>query len=610
MAYNGLIEFVEVLKAHKLIEEVDNEINPCLEAAEVADRFFYDANHEASSHEFAKALLFENDKFEMPLLMNIFGSPFLLELAMSRQSPEMLVEKISKLLALMKPDAKGKISKYKLGKEALKLTRIFPKRSKNIKAPCFDVVMDVPDITKLPVIQSWPGDAGSFITLPLVHTVDPETGEQNMGMYRMQIFDSQTTGMHWHKHKGGAAHFDKYKKLNRRMPVTVTLGGDPALIYAATAPLPPGVSEFLLAGFIRNERIDLVQCHTNAIFIPKISDVVIEGYIDPNEDGNLEGPFGDHTGFYSPVDIYPVFHITSISYRRDAVFPATIVGIPPKEDLYLGKLTESLFFPLIQQSLFEPLTQLYLPAEGGFHNLAVAAIRNDYPSQAYQLMHAFWGAGQMAFTKFVAVCDSDVEIDQWQELLALLNAHFIPSEDLLLSKGIADVLDHASVHFLSGGKAGFDLCRKGTREILPQDIYIEILSSLNCSLLTPRIVVVYHDSFNEVMAQIKVNLSKLFADSGNGIVMVLPTECEKWSWTLQIWIALANMDPLRDFLIIRESNPGGILLMNGGVEDKKPVPGGQWPEKVLMDASTIGKIDDWWKTRFNRFVPSPSLRFK
>lgn len=610
MAYDGLKQYVELLEAHKLIEMVEDPVNINLEVSEIADRFFYDANNGKNAQEFNKALLFKSEKAEMPLMMNLFGSSKLTELALGGQTPEMIRERIEKFISLIKPDRQGKIRRWSLARESLKLARMMPRRMKNIKAPCFEVVMDVPDLTMLPVIKSWPGDAGGFITLPMVHTVDPDTGEQNMGMYRMQIFDSQTTGMHWHKHKGGAAHFEKYKKLGIRMPVTVTLGGDPSLIYTATAPLPSGISEFLLAGFIRNDRIDLVHCITNSIYIPKISDIVIEGYVDPDEDFRIEGPFGDHTGFYSPADLYPVFHVTSVSYRRDAVFPATIVGIPPKEDMWLGKLTESLFFPLIRQTLFEPLLDFYLPVEGGFHNLAVASVRNDYPSQAQQLMHSFWGAGQMAFTKFIIVCGKETDIRDWNLLLDLLTNCFVPVRDLLLSKGISDVLDHASEKFLTGGKAGFDFSFSGEShfkigslaDIIPEEYFYKKISS--------RFYVTYSDKIEECMSGIHAEIEELDADSGNGVIVVLPSYSQRWDLNLQLWLALSNLDPLRDFYMNTAKNEGGVLIIDACSQGKSPVPGGEWPESVTMNNEVIQIIDEWWRKRFVRFVPSPSLRIK
>lgn len=610
MAYNGMREYVELLKARKLVEIVDDPVDTELHVAEIADRFFVDTNNGENPQEYNKALLFENTSSTMPLLMNIFGSSLLTMYALSGQSPEMLQEKIVSLLNLVKPDRNGKIKRWPLAKEAFNLSRIMPRRHRNSSSGCFDVIMPIPDLMQLPIIKSWPEDAGRFITLPLVHTQDPDTGEQNMGMYRMQIFDELTTGMHWHKHKGGAAHFEKYKKLGKRMPVTVTLGGDPALIYSATAPIPPGISEFLLAGFIRNKRIDLVRCKTNSLFVPQISDIVIEGYVDPQEPFRLEGPFGDHTGFYSPADLYPVFHVTSISYRKDAIFPATIVGIPPKEDMWLGKLTESLFFPLIRQTIFEPLSDLYLPAEGGFHNLAVASIRNDYPSQSQQLMHAFWGAGQMAFTKFIVVCDGEIDIHNWEALLNLITSRFIPARDLLLSKGITDVLDHASVHFLSGGKAGFDLCSSELNRLDVLELNSSIYERYQHKVISTRLVAVYSDNISDCLSGINESINELEKESGNGIIIVFPSLCYKWEWSLQMWLALANLDPMRDFYLNTTKNEGGILLIDAGSQGKQPVPGGAWPHAVVMNNEVILSVDEWWKKRFDRFVPSPSLRVR
>jgi 4-hydroxy-3-polyprenylbenzoate decarboxylase len=316
-----------------------------------------------------------------------------------------------------------------------------------------------PTLLDLPILKCWPLDAGRFITLPCVVTRDPDTGERNVGMYRMQVFDSQTTGMHWQLHKVAARHGKRYYETGRRMPVSVFLGGDPVFTFAATAPLPDGLDEFVLAGWLRKKSVELVKCLTNDLEVPADADFVLEGYIDPKEPLRAEGPFGDHTGYYSLADLYPAFHLTAITRRRDAVYPATIVGMPPMEDFYIGSASVKLFLPVFKMT-FPELVDLALPAEGVFHNLVFVSIKKTYPMQAYKIMHGLWGMGQMMFTKYIVVVDEDVNVQNTSEVLFRLCAATDPQRDTLLTRGPADALDHATTEFAVGGKMGFDATRK------------------------------------------------------------------------------------------------------------------------------------------------------
>jgi 3-octaprenyl-4hydroxybenzoate decarboxylase (EC 4.1.1.-) len=272
---------------------------------------------------------------------------------------------------------------------------------KSGKGECQEVVMTNPDITKLPVITCWPKDGGPFVTLPVIHTKDPNTKTRNVGMYRMQVFGPTLTGMHWHKHKVSARHFNEYKKLKKRMPVAVALGGDPVYAYSATAPLPENVDEYMLAGFLRKKRVELVKCITQPeIEVPADADFVIEGYVDPEDELIWEGPFGDHTGYYSLPDWYPRFHITAVTHKKNAVYPATIVGIPPQEDAWLGKATERIFLAPIKMTMVPEIVDMDMPVEGVFHNLVIARINKEYAGQGQKVMNAMWGAGQMMFNKY------------------------------------------------------------------------------------------------------------------------------------------------------------------------------------------------------------------
>lgn len=316
-----------------------------------------------------------------------------------------------------------------------------------------------PTLLNLPILKCWPLDGGRFVTLPCVVTKDPDTGERNVGMYRVQIYDDRSTGMHWQLQKVGARHGRRYYETGTRMPVAVFLGGDPMFPFAATAPLPDGLDEFLLAGYLRRKSVELVKCETVDLEVPANADFVIEGYVDPKEPLRDEGPFGDHTGFYTLPEPYPVFHVTAITHRKNAVYPATIVGIPPMEDFYIGGASVKLFLPVFRMN-FPEIVDIALPAEGVFHNLVFVSIRKTYPMQAYKIMHGLWGMGQMMFTKYLVVVDDDVDVHNTSEVLFRMCSNTDPQRDALFTKGPADVLDHATSEIAMGSKLGIDATRK------------------------------------------------------------------------------------------------------------------------------------------------------
>jgi 4-hydroxy-3-polyprenylbenzoate decarboxylase len=333
------------------------------------------------------------------------------------------------------------------------------------KGECQQVIHRDPDMSMIPVMKCWPEDGGPFITLPVIHTKDPLTGIRNVGMYRMQVFEKQLTALHWHRHKVSARHFEEYKKLGQKMPVAVALGGDPVYTYAATAPLPDGIDEYMLAGFIRKKKVELVQCITQDVQVPADADIIIEGYVDPAEDYIWEGPFGDHTGYYSLADWYPRFHVTCITHRKDAVYPSTIVGIPQQEDAWIGKATERIFLAPIKMTMVPEIIDMELPIEGVFHNLAIVQIEKTYPGQALKVMNSLWGAGQMMFTKMMLVVDQHVDIKDHMALAQYVTQHFDPRQDLVVSQGPTDVLDHSCSRMAFGGKLGVDATRKFPEEL-------------------------------------------------------------------------------------------------------------------------------------------------
>lgn len=449
MAYRDLQEFLRVLEKKDALRRIATPLDPYLEIAAITDRV---------SKAGGPALYFERPKgARFPVVTNAFGSFPRMHLALGCESLDALGKRIEDALELEQPE--GLLEKLKLLPKLAKMAGIFPKTLS--KGCCQDVVLtgDAVDLSIMPVLTTWIGDGGPFITLPVVVTRDPVSGKRNVGMYRMQVFDKRTTGMHWHRHKGGAAHYALAEARGERLPVAVAIGPDPVCTYAATAPLPDDIDELLFAGFLRQAPVELVHCVTVDLEVPATSQFVLEGYVEPGE-RRREGPFGDHTGYYSLADDYPVFHVTALTHRADAVYPATLVGPPPMEDCYMGKATERLFLPLIKKQLPE-IVDLALPLEGVFHNFCFVSINKRYPGQTRKIMYAIWGLGQMMFTKVIVVVDAEVNVQNTAEVLWRLGNNVDPRRDVVIVDGPLDALDHASPTPYYGGKIGIDATKKG-----------------------------------------------------------------------------------------------------------------------------------------------------
>ena len=465
MAYASIREFLAVLERDGELIRYDRPAATELEITEIADR-------EMKKPGGGKALLFEKPTVhgavsDVPLAINTMGSSRRMALALGASSVDAVAEELGALMKAKPPT--GIREAIRLLGMAMELRHARPKSVRS--GACQDVVHRMetspdlssppenPTLLRLPILKCWPMDGGRFITLPCVVTRDPDTGERNVGMYRMQVFDPHTTGMHWQLQKVAARHGRRYYETGTRMPVSVFLGGDPAYTFAATAPLPDGLDELLLAGYLRKRSVALVRCVTNDLEVPADADIVLEGYVEPTEPLRREGPFGDHTGYYSLADDYPVFHLTAITHRRDAVYPATIVGMPPMEDFHMGTASVRVFLPVFRMN-FPEIVDIALPAEGVFHNLVFVSIRKTYPMQAYKIMHGLWGMGQMMFTKYIVVVDEGVDVHNTREVLFHLCANTDPQRDALMSRGPADVLDHATSELAVGGKLGIDATRK------------------------------------------------------------------------------------------------------------------------------------------------------
>jgi 4-hydroxy-3-polyprenylbenzoate decarboxylase len=443
--------FIDLLERERELVRVSAEVDPYLEIAEIADR---------ASKAHGPALLFTRPRRPPgaagpapSVLINQFGSYRRLELALGAPLDE-LAARIAGLVELQVP--RSLIGKVKALGQLRELASYGPRIVK--KAAFREVIVEPPDLSRLPVLTTWPADGGPFITLPIVVTKDAQ-GRRNAGMYRLQVFDARTTGMHIHIHHDGAANF---REAGDRMEVAVALGTDPAVTYAATAPLPPGIDEFMFAGFLRGQPVELARCATVDLEVPADAEIVLEGYVEKGE-VRREGPFGDHTGYYSLADDYPVFHVTAMSHRRDPIYPATIVGRPPMEDAYLGKATERLFLPLLQ--LVQPeIVDMDLPIEGVFHDCAIISIRKTYPGQARKIMNAVWGMGQMMFTKFVVVVDEHVDVHDYSEVTWRVFNNVDPARDTVIMAGPLDVLDHSSPLARYGSKMGIDATKTWPEE--------------------------------------------------------------------------------------------------------------------------------------------------
>ena len=442
MAFSDLREFMALLEERGLLKRVSVEVDPFLEITEIVDRLVKSGGC---------AVLFENVKgYDVPVLANLFGSMERICLAFGVDDLDDVGRRIEELLRFDVPGG------LRGGLRMLSRLREFAGFKPRIvkTGPCKEVVLRGGDasLDRFPILTCWPGDGGPFITLPLVFTKNPRTGRQNVGMYRMQKFDSSTTGMHWQIHKHGARDFEDAEE---RLEVAVVIGADPVVVYAATAPLPEGFDEIFFAGFLRGKGVDLVKCESVDLFVPAGSEIVLEGYVEVGET-RMEGPFGDHTGYYSLPDLYPVFHITCITHRRSPIYHATVVGRPPMEDAYLGKATERIFLPILRAH-FPEIVDMNLPVEGVFHNLAIVSIDKRYPGHARKVMLGLWGLGQMSFTKVLIVVDRDVNVHDMGEVLWAVTTRIDPARDVILIPNTpTDTLDHASSIPNLGSKMGID----------------------------------------------------------------------------------------------------------------------------------------------------------
>lgn len=606
--YGSLREYIDTLERHGELLRVGARVSPRFEIAEITDRM-------AKSEGGGKALLFENTGTEFPVLTNMMGSDRRMALALGAESLDDIARRIDSMLGRALAPKGSLVNKLRMLPLLADMSRWFPREASG-RGTCQQVVLqgDEADIGRLPLLRSWEHDGGPFVTLPMVNTVDPESGIRNVGMYRMQRFDARSTGMHWHIHKTGARHYDAYRRMGRRMPVVVTLGGDPAYTYAATAPMPDNMDEYLLAGFLRRRPVRLVRALTCDIRIPEDCDFVIEGYVDPAEPKVVEGDFGDHTGFYSLKDLYPLFHITAITHRRDAVYPATVVGVPPQEDAYIAKATEKIFLAPIRMAVQPEVEDLWMPTAGTAHNLAVVSIAKRYEGQAHKVAQALWGAGQMMFNKYLIIASSSTKIRSFATLAALLR-RADTARSIIRSEGVLDVLDHATATCGFGGKLAFDLTDVdisapaepiATPRTARPAGGIELFDTRfveSCGLL-----VLYAAPDRPDVADAERYLAE---NDIRGIKYVALFDYRAaGAMTAEdlLWLAAANTDPRRD---VRHLSGGELLI---DARSKRPSVEGnpaRFPNVVASSTETIRAVDERWEEYgLGERIESPSRRYR
>jgi 4-hydroxy-3-polyprenylbenzoate decarboxylase len=602
MAFPDLQGFIRLLESRGELVRVSTPVDRHLEITEIADRMVKRGG---------PALLFENVRgSEFPLAIGLLGTRERMSLALGVRDLDDLGARVRALMDLkMGSGLGGLLSNVPKLKEMASLP---PRRVR--RAPVQEVVWrgDEVDLSKLPVLHCWPLDGGPFVTLPLVITKDPETGEKNMGMYRMQVMGPRETGMHWQRHKTGARHLEAARRLGKRLEVAVALGGDPALIYAATAPLPPvpGLNEFAVAGYLRGQRYPVVRGVTVDLEVPANAEFVLEGYVDPQEDWKPEGPFGDHTGFYTLEDLYPRFHVTAVTMRRRPVYPATIVGRPPVEDAFLIEASERLFLPAAQLILPE-IVDYHLPPAGVAHNLVFVSIRKKYPGHAYKVANGLFGLGQMMFAKVIVVVDEGVPLHDLASVWAEVARRAVPGRDTLLTRGPTDVLDHSSRAWGFGGKLVIDATSK-----LPEELGLGVTSRADADVLGHEAEFVPSPTANlpladGVVAQtqtpdgywvaavrktragqsLAVGDKLAASEAARGVRHLLLTDDltdvsdphDVW------WTILNNIDPERDVRVV-----GDVLVWDGTRKLREEGFTRDWPQKILMDPAVSARVSARW----------------
>jgi 4-hydroxy-3-polyprenylbenzoate decarboxylase len=626
----GLRAFVEKLEKYGELKRVRTPVSPVLEITEITDRIVKAEG---------PALLFEETGTPFPVLINAYGSERRMALALGVEGDskgsnhlDAISTRMQALFSKLLSPKASLLEKLQMLPTLAQVAGFLPRRHRG-KAPCQEVVHtgEAINLFHLPILQCWPADGGHYITLPVVHTYHPHTRQRNVGMYRVQVLDKKTTAVHWQLHKVSRRHYDAWKETGQKMPVAIVLGGDPVYAYAATAPLPEGVDEYILAGFLRGRPVPLVSCVTQPIEVPADADIVIEGYVDPQEPLVLEGPFGDHTGYYSLPDYYPAFHVTAITHRKDAIYPATIVGIPPQEDAWIGKATERIFLTPIRLTMMPEIQDMDLPVHGVFHNMALVSIEKSYPGQGLKVAHALWGAGQLMLTKIVVVVDKSVSVHDYWAVARAACEHADLRTDIVFSQGPLDVLDHACSQMAFGGKLAIDATLKGPEERLfpplayptpdPSHLSAEALRPDFSEILQANLqliekgIPIWVGSFRKSQKHHGRKLGEKLAQHpafrGIKVLLLLDGEMPIDHLGDVFWRFTNNVDMRRDTRVVEDEAGLLHLVIDASVKSlvlddfQRP-----WPNVTVMDEATIQKVDEKWpQYGLGVFIPSPSRRY-
>ena len=603
--YNSLRDFLARLEGEGELIKIKEKVSPILEITEITDRI-------CKSGDGGKAILFENvdgsdpqlnnSGTGVPVLINAFGSKKRMAMALGVDNIEEIVRDIQELIELKPPQ--NLIEKIKFLPRLFEISHYPPKLISG-KAPCHEVVLtdDEIDLFKFPILKCWPLDGGRFITLPAVFTKSLKSGKRNVGMYRMQVYDKKTTGMHWHIHKDGASHYDEYKKAGKKMELAVVIGTDPVVTYSATAPLPYGVDELLFAGMIRKKGIELVKCKTINMEVPATAEIVLEGYVEPDE-LKEEGPFGDHTGYYSLKGDYPVFHITAITHRKNPIYFTTIVGKPPMEDCYMGKATERIFLPMLK-ALNPEIVDIDLPWEGVFHNCVIVSMKKRYPMHARKLMTSLWGSGQMSFSKMLLTVDEAIDVHNYKEVVLNLLNNLDIERDIYISEGTLDVLDHSAPNYIYGSKVGIDATeriegetqrqearRKGQWSVNSEQLKEKIpdILDINIPLKDVKNRVIFISIKKDKPYHARIVAEKLFKLTNGvnsiSIAVILDEDVNIKDISTVIWKLFNNVDPKRDFYFIN-----GRLSIDATKKLKEEGHPREWPPEIVMDEEIKKRID-------------------
>ncbi|MCB9453493.1 MAG: menaquinone biosynthesis decarboxylase [Anaerolineaceae bacterium] len=599
MTYRRLDEFIIRLEEAGEIVRIASPVSAELEITEITDRI------SKLPHDKNKALLFENvEGSRFPLAINLYGNPRRAAWALGVDDLDELNQRLGKLIDLKLPKGFGAMMNRAgemLG--ALRSVGLGPSVTK--KAPVQDVVItENPDVNIFPILKCWPDDGGKYITLTSVITREPGTGIRNVGMYRIQVYDGQTLGLHWQRHKGGKEHQESGKVLGQeRVPVAIVLGGDPAAMWCGSAPLPPNVDEYLLAGWLRSKPVEFVKCVSQDLEVPADAEIVIEGWFDPNEH-RTEGPFGDHTGFYTPPDLFPVMHVTAITHREDAIYPTTIVGKPPQEDVWMGKATERLFLPLMKLFMGE-IVDVNMPPEGVFHNLVVVSIKKKYPGHAQKIMYGLWGLGLMMLTKGFVVVDDDVDVQNMAEVTARVLETVDWRRDVTVVDGAVDQLDHAAIFDSYGGKMGVDATRKPERPpfVAPVALLAEQITALVGEKWTEshQTIIVALDKGQH---QPKATMRVLWEVAPDYNIVIVDDFVDVHNLSDVAWRALGNVDWRRDIEIkggpvnpydTTNDQPRGQIGLDATCKTAEDGYPRGWPQEVAMSPEIVALVDQKWK---------------